>query len=68
MSKWQVVYKSSLRYKTEIVKGLLVEKGLNPLIIDKQDSAYKIGYFEVLVIPEEVISAIKIIENEIDIE
>ena len=68
MSKWQSVYKSRLLYKAEIVKGILTEKGLNPILIDKQDSAYKIGYFEVMVNPEEVLNAIKIIENEINIE
>ena len=68
MSKWQTVYKSRLLHKAEIVKGVLNEKDLNPIIIDKQDSAIKIGYFEVLANPEEVLKAIKIIENEINFE
>ena len=68
MSKWQTVYKSRLLHKAEIVKGVLNEKDLNPIIIDKQDSAIKIGYFEVLVNSEEVLRAIKIIENEINFE
>lgn len=68
MSKWQSVYKSRLLHKAEIVKGVLKEKNLNPVIIDKQDSLYKIGYFEVLVNNDEVMQAIKIIENEINIE
>jgi hypothetical protein len=68
MSKWQVVYKSRLLHKAEIVKGVLEEKNFNPVIIGKQDSLYKIGYFEVLVYPDEVIEAIKIIEDEINIE
>jgi hypothetical protein len=68
MSRWQTVYKSRLLHKAEIVKAVLTEKNLNPILIDKQDSAYKIGYFEVMVNPEEVLSAIKIIENEINIE
>jgi hypothetical protein len=68
MSKWQVVFSSRLLHKAEIVKGVLEENNLNPVLIPKQDSLYKIGYFEVLVSPEEVIKAIKIIENEINIE
>jgi hypothetical protein len=68
MSRWQAVYTSRLLHKAEIVKSILKERNLNPVIIDKQDSLYKIGYFEVLVSPEEVIQAIKIIENEINIE
>lgn len=65
MSKWQVIYKSKLLYKAEIVKAVLMEKGLSPIIIDKQDSLYKIGYFEVMVVPDEVIRALKLIEDEI---
>jgi len=68
MSKWQVVFSSWLLHKAEIVKGILEENNLNPVLIPKQDSLYKIGYFEVLVSSEEVIKAIKIIENEINIE
>lgn len=68
MSKWQTVFSSQLLHKAEIVKGVLEEHSLNPVIIDKQDSMYKFGYFEVLVNPDEVIKAIKIIENEINIE
>ena len=68
MSKWQTVFSSQLLHKAEIVKGVLEEHNLNPVIIDKQDSMYKFGYFEVLVNPDEVIKAIKIIENEINIE
>jgi len=68
MSKWQTVFSTSLLHKAEIVKGVLEEHNLNPVIIDKQDSMYKFGYFEVLVNPDEVIKAIKIVENEINIE
>jgi len=66
MSKWQAVYKTSQLYKAEIVKAILFDRGLSPILIDKQDSNYKIGYFEVNVSPDEVLKAIKIIENEID--
>lgn len=68
MGKWHEVFTSNLLYKAEIVKGILEENNLKPVIIQKQDSLYKIGYFEVHVIEEEVIKAIKIIEDEIDIK
>ena len=68
MSKWQKVFSTPLLHKAEIVKGVLEEHNLNPVIFDKQDSMYKFGYFEVMVSPDEVIKAIKIIENEINIE
>lgn len=65
MSKWQVVFQSRLLHKAEIVKGILEEYDMNPVIVEKQDSMVKIGNFEVLVNPDEVIKALKIIENEI---
>jgi len=68
MSEWQTIYTSKLLHKAEIVKAVLGEHNLNPIIIDKQDSMYKIGYFEVMVNPDEVLKAIKIIDNEINIE
>ena len=68
MSKWQVVFQSRLLHKAEIVKGILEEFDLNPVIVEKQDSMVKIGNFEVLVNPDEVIKALKIIENEIKFE
>jgi hypothetical protein len=68
MSEWQTVYTSKLLHKAEIVKAVLEEHNLNPIIIDKQDSLYKIGYFEVMVNPDEILRAIKIIDNEINIE
>jgi hypothetical protein len=68
MSKWQKVFSTPLLHKAEIVKAVLEEHNLNPVIFDRQDSMYKFGYFEVLVNPDEVIKAIKIIENEINIE
>ena len=68
MSKWQVVFTTRLLYKAEIVRGILEENNLKPVIMEKQDSMYKIGYFEVFVTQEQVLKALKTIENEIDIE
>lgn len=66
MSKWQAVFKTSQLYKAEMVKAILFEKGYSPILIDKQDSNYKIGYFEVHVTLDQVLQSIKIIEDEID--
>lgn len=65
MSKWQSVYKSEVQHRAEIVKAVLDEHNLNPIIINKKDSAYKFGYYEILVLPDCVIQALKIIEDEI---
>ena len=68
MSKWQAVFTTRLLYKAEIVRGILEENNLKPVIMEKQDSMYKIGYFEVHVSQEQVLKALITIENEIDIE
>ena len=69
MSEWQRVFSSYESYKAEIVKDLLEGKGINPVIINRQDSSISSigqGQFEVHVIADEVIKALKIIENEIN--
>jgi hypothetical protein len=65
MAKWQKVYSDRLLHKAEIVKAVLEDNNLTPVIINKQDSNYKFGYFEIYVTPDEVIKAIKLIEDEI---
>ena len=66
MSKWQQVFRTENRARAELVKGLLESHGLMPILLDKKDSAYQLfGYFDVLVEAEEVLTAIKIIQDEI---
>lgn len=71
MATWKKVYANQLAYKAEIVKGLLEEKGLSPILLNKQDSSYGIhsfGNYEVHVIDEEVLEAKHLIENQIQID
>lgn len=68
MDKWQKVYTSDLPYRAEIVKGVLAENKLNPVLINKKDTAYQIGHYEVHVAPEDVLKAIKIIKDDICFE
>lgn len=60
---WKTVYKTENPQRSEIVKSILEEKGLNPVIINKKDSAYLFGLMEIQVNVEEVLSAIRIIEE-----
>lgn len=61
--KWEVVYKTDNGQRAEIVKSILEEKGFQPIIINKKDSAYLFGVLEVQVNQEEVLRAIREIEN-----
>lgn len=65
MSDWQKVYEDNMSYRAEIVKSLLEERDMNPVIMDKKDSAYQLGHFEVYVSPEHTLQAIKLIKEEI---
>lgn len=65
MDKWQRVYSDPSMHKAEIVKAVLEEHDLKPVLINKQDSSYKFGNYEIYVNPDEVIRAIKLINDEI---
>lgn len=66
MSKWQKIFESDSPIRAEIVKGVLEEKGITAVILNKKDPVYRIhGSIELMVSKEEAIRAINIIENEI---
>lgn len=66
MSNWQKVFSDKNEYRAEIVIAVLQDSGLQPVMVNKKDAAYQFGYFEVLVAPDHVLRAIKIIENDIE--
>jgi len=69
MNNWIMVYGSKEEYKVEIVKDVLFDRGLEPVIINKKDTAYNIfGQYEVHVAPEHAVRAIRVVENEIKFE
>lgn len=68
MYDWQSVFKDKLEHRAAIVRDVLTDNQLSAVLISKQDSAYLLGYFEVLVSPDHVLKAIKIINEEIRFE
>jgi hypothetical protein len=66
MSNWRRVYSTKQPYRAEIVKAVLEDKGMHPVLVNKKDSNYHFGFYEVYVAPDFVIPAIKIIEDEIN--
>jgi len=66
VSSWSKVYESKKPYRTEMVKDILEQKGIKAIVLDRKDSAYDIfGQLEVHVKAEEVLNALKIIEDDI---
>lgn len=68
MSDWQKVYQDELEYRAEIVRSILEDNHCNPVIVNKKDSNYQFGFFEVKVAPEHVLMSLKIINEEIKFE
>jgi len=65
MSNWQKVYEDSSSHRAEIVKAVLDDRDMNPVLVNKKDSSYQFGQFEVHVAPDHVLRAIKIVKEEI---
>lgn len=67
MTTWKSVYKTKERYKAEIVKDVLEDRGISAVIVNKQDSAYVIiGEFEIHVPVDYIMEAIKIVNDDIN--
>lgn len=52
-------------YRAEIVRAVLEENGLNSVIVNKKDQSYQIGQYEVFTLPEDVLKAVKIIQDDV---
>ncbi|SMG21472.1 Putative signal transducing protein [Marivirga sericea] len=68
MKNWKTVFKTEKLYQAQIVKDYLQDKEFHAIIVDKKDSAYQLGFYEIVVTVEEVMRAIKLIEDEIKFE
>ncbi|WP_258102635.1 DUF2007 domain-containing protein [Marinoscillum sp. MHG1-6] len=68
MSNWQKVFQDNQQYRAEIVKAVLEDAGMNPVLVDKKDSAYQFGHYEVRVAAEDVIETLRLINEEIRFE
>ncbi len=67
MKDWTVVFKSPISSRAEIVRGVLNDRGIEAVIINKKDSSlhFNIGQIEVLVPNEQVLESLKIVNDEI---
>ena len=67
MSSWQKVFSHEELHKAELVKLVLENHHLSPVIVNRKDSSYNnFGFYEVHVSPDHVLRAIKIIKDDID--
>ena len=69
MAKWQKIFSTEVSYRADIVKDVLEDQGIKSVILNKKDSSYNnFGALEVLVMPDDIIRAKQIIENDIEFE
>jgi len=69
MNNWQKVFESEIAHRAAIVKDFLFECGITSIIVNKKDSSYNnFGSYEVHVQKDQVLNAIKIINDEIIFE
>ncbi|MGM0566609.1 MAG: DUF2007 domain-containing protein [Bacteroidota bacterium] len=60
---WSKIYESGQQFQVEIIKGMLKEHGIEAVSLNKQDSVYHIGSFELYVPVEDAFKAKQIIEK-----
>jgi hypothetical protein len=66
MQNWIKVFEDQSQIRAEIVKGVLEENEISAVVLNKQESVYKLtGTYEVLVPNEEFMAATQLIQNEI---
>ncbi len=70
MKDWTLVYKTPIHSRAEIVRGVLMDREIEAVIINKKDSTLHIshGLIEVMVPNKYTIEAKKIVEDEIKFE
>lgn len=63
--EWVRIFSSQNAVHAEIVKGVLMERGINVVLQNKQDSNYLIGFYEIHVPHSQLAEAEDILKNEI---
>jgi hypothetical protein len=66
MENWIRVFEDQNQIRAEIVKGVLEERGLPAVILNKKETVYQLsGTYQVLVPNDQVQSALQLIQHEI---
>lgn len=57
MKDWVCIFTSSKLQEAEIMKGVLAFNEINSVVVNKQDSSYMFGEYEIYVNREDVVKA-----------
>jgi len=60
---WVKIYATSKEYEIEMLRSMLLENEIESVVMNKKDSAYLFGDFELYVLRENIMKAKTIIEG-----
>ncbi|MFT4536960.1 MAG: hypothetical protein ACJA1A_003479 [Saprospiraceae bacterium] len=60
---WVLCYQTDEEYKAEVIKQLLENQALHPVMLDHRDSEFRLGNVELYISPEEQAQALKAIKE-----
>ncbi len=66
--QWKSVFITTHNHKAEICKAMLQHVGIPVVIVNKRDSSYPLGYYEVHVNQNDVLRAIKLMNEKLKFE
>ncbi|MEI6123761.1 MAG: DUF2007 domain-containing protein [Bacteroidota bacterium] len=61
--EWVKIFETTKGYEIEIIKGMLFENEIGAVIINKKDSTYLFGEFELYVTRQNIMKAKTLIEG-----
>ena len=66
MENWIKVFEDQNQIRAEIVKGVLEERGVPAVVLNKKETVYQLsGTYQVLVPNDQALFALQLIEHEI---
>jgi len=68
MDNWKKVFTTNQQHKAEIVKAILEENDVPAVVVSKKDSLYQLGNYEVHVSNEDILNALKTIDDDVHFE
>lgn len=63
-SNWALIFTTADQFKVELFKGLLEENNIGSVVMNKQDSSYHFGEFELYVTADDVVKAKRILSAQ----
>lgn len=62
---WVIVYENKLAHRVQIVKDFLEDNEIDCFLVNKKDSAYQFGNFQLFVDRDKILIAKKLIEDHL---